>query len=426
MNKKISFITYGCKLNQAETEKMAEKLRNNNYDIIFDEKNGDSDLYILNTCTVTSEAERKIRQTIRRLKRKNPKIKIIATGCYSHTDAKKIKEIGADLVLGNLEKKYIDEKIDEEGIIVDKAYWLRKEDKIEIPDNPLGERTRVFLPIEEGCYNACSYCRIIFARGTKIRSVEKNIILSKISNFINKGIKEIVLTGINLGYYGYGTDYDFKQLINDIAIKFKEKEIRIRISSLYPDMIDEEFSKIINQSEIFENHVHLSLQHVSNNVLEKMGRKYTKKDIIEAFNHLRKYDEDFSITADIIVGFPGETEEDFSELLKFIKDNRLLKVHGFRFSARPNTKAERLKPQVPGNIKKDRNKKLSEISKKSTEKYLFKMIDKKVKILLEEKNRGYDEYYINHIVENKQFEENIFKEVKIKKVINEGVVSDVF
>ncbi len=426
MNKKISFITYGCKLNQSETEKMAEKLSENNYEINFEEKNGESDIYILNTCTVTSEAERKIRQTIRRIKRKNPKVKIIATGCYSHTDANKIKEIGADLVLGNLEKKYIDETINEEGIIVDKAYWLRKEDKIEIPDNPLGERTRVFLPIEEGCHNACSYCRIIFARGTKIRSLEKNIILDKISDFIKKGIKEIVLTGINLGYYGYGTDYNFKNLLQDIAIKFNNEDIRIRISSLYPDMIDEEFSKIINKSNIFEKHVHLSLQHVSNNVLKMMGRKYIKKDIINAFNNLRKFDKDFSITADIIVGFPGETEEDFNELLEFIEKNRLLKVHGFRFSARPNTKAKRLKPQIPGNIKKDRNKKLSETSKTSSKEYLNNMLNKRVKVLIEEDNKGYDEYYINHIIENKNFEENIFKEVKIKKIIAEGVVSDVF
>jgi threonylcarbamoyladenosine tRNA methylthiotransferase MtaB len=202
MNKKISFITYGCKLNQSETEKMAEKL-NSNYNITFEEKDGRSDIYVLNTCTVTAEAERKIRQTIRRIKRKNSNIKIIATGCYSHTDAEKLKEIGADLVLGNLEKKYIDQNIEKEGIFVDKAYWLRKQDKIEIPNFPMGNRTRVFLPIEEGCYNACTYCRIIFSRGTKIRSLDKEIIFDKISDFIDQGIKEIVLTGINLGYYGY-------------------------------------------------------------------------------------------------------------------------------------------------------------------------------------------------------------------------------
>lgn len=424
MNKKISFITYGCKLNQSETEKMAEKLENN-YQIVFEEKDGESDIYILNTCTVTSEAERKIRQTIRRIKRNNPETKVIATGCYSHTDAKKIKEIGADLVLGNLEKKYIDKKINEKGIIVDKAYWLRDKDKIEIPENPLGNRTRIFLPIEEGCHNACSYCRIIFARGTKIRSLDKSIILNKISDFIQKEIKEIVLTGINLGYYGYGTNYGFKDLLKDIDSNFKNENIRIRISSLYPDMIDEEFSKIINSSNIFEKHVHLSLQHVSDNVLYNMGRKYKKIDVLNAFKYLRKFDENFSITADIIVGFPGETEKDFNELLDFVSKNRILKVHGFRFSARPNTKAKRLKNQIPGNIKKDRNKKLNLISKESTKKYLNNLKDKKVKVLIEENNKGYDEYYINHNINSNFERNNIFKEVIIEKIINEGVVSNV-
>ncbi|TGG87347.1 tRNA (N(6)-L-threonylcarbamoyladenosine(37)-C(2))-methylthiotransferase MtaB [Geotoga petraea] len=425
MNKKISFITYGCKLNQSETEKMAEKL-NSNYNITFEEKDGRSDIYVLNTCTVTAEAERKIRQTIRRIKRKNSNIKIIATGCYSHTDAEKLKEIGADLVLGNLEKKYIDQNIEKEGIFVDKAYWLRKQDKIEIPNFPMGNRTRVFLPIEEGCYNACTYCRIIFSRGTKIRSLDKEIIFDKISDFIDQGIKEIVLTGINLGYYGYRTDYNFKCLLKDIEKKFGTKNIRIRISSLYPDMIDEQFAKIVNESDIFENHVHLSLQHVSNDVLENMGRKYRKKDINNAFKNLRKYNENFSITADIIVGFPGETEEDFQELINFVKKNKLQKIHGFRFSARPNTKAKRLENQIPGNIKKERNKILFEASKYSSKDYILNMIGKKVKVLIENNNKGYDEYYISHKINGQNNEENNFKEVIIKQINTEGVVSDVF
>jgi threonylcarbamoyladenosine tRNA methylthiotransferase MtaB len=425
MIKKISFITYGCKLNQSETEKMAEKL-SANYEINFEEKDGKSEIYILNTCTVTAEVERKIRQTIRRIKRKNSNTKIIATGCYCHTDAEKLKNIGADLVLGNLEKKYIDDNIEKTGILVDRAYWLRKEDKIEIPDSPLGNRTRVFLPIEEGCHNACTYCRIIFSRGTKIRSLDKNIIIKTIENFIDKEIKEIVLTGINLGFYGYGTNYNFKDLLKEIEANFGERDIRVRISSLYPDMIDEEFSEIVNKSNIFENHVHLSLQHLSENVLKNMGRKYGKKEILNAFSNLRKYNENFSITADIIVGFPGETEEDFQELIDFIKNNRILKVHGFRFSPRPNTKAKRLDKQIPGNIKKERNKSLFKISEYSSNSYLKNMLNKKVRVLIEKDKKGYDEYYIKHKVDIENVKENIFKEVIIKHINTDGVVSDVF
>jgi threonylcarbamoyladenosine tRNA methylthiotransferase MtaB len=215
-------------------------------------------------------------------------------------------------------------------------------------------------------------------------------------------------------------------LLKEIENNFGEKNIRVRISSLYPDMIDDEFSGIVNNSNIFENHVHLSLQHVSDNVLKNMGRKYGKKEILNAFSNLRKYNENFSITADIIVGFPGETEEDFQELIDFIKDNRLLKVHGFRFSARPNTKAKKLEKQVPGNIKKERNKKLFKISEYSSNEYLKSMLDKKVRVLIENDKKGYDEYYINNKVEIEDSKENIFKEVKIKQINKEGVVSDVF
>jgi len=157
-----------------------------------------------------------------------------------------------------------------------------------------------------------------------------------------------------------------------------------------------------------------------------MQRRYRTEDYKNLIYKAVDKVGDVGIGVDVIVGFPGETEEDFNELLEFIEKNRLLKVHGFRFSARPNTKAKRLKPQIPGNIKKDRNKKLSETSKTSSKEYLNNMLNKRVKVLIEEDNKGYDEYYINHIIENKNFEENIFKEVKIKKIIAEGVVSDVF
>jgi threonylcarbamoyladenosine tRNA methylthiotransferase MtaB len=157
-----------------------------------------------------------------------------------------------------------------------------------------------------------------------------------------------------------------------------------------------------------------------------MGRKYGKKEILNAFSNLRKYNENFSITADIIVGFPGETEEDFQELIDFIKNNRILKVHGFRFSPRPNTKAKRLDKQIPGNIKKERNKSLFKISEYSSNSYLKNMLNKKVRVLIEKDKKGYDEYYIKHKVDIENVKENIFKEVIIKHINTEGVVSDVF
>ncbi len=402
MKRKVSFITFGCKMNQAESQAMAEKL-SPHFDIVFEEKMGESDIYVLNTCAVTSEAERKVRQTIRRLKKLNENSKIIATGCYSISDPEELNKLGADVVLGNFEKKQIDRFLYEEGIYSDKHFWLHNEKyDILVPNEPYDNRTRVFLPIEEGCINSCTFCKIRFLRGLKIVSLPK---------------EEVI--GTNLGYYGVDNSETLEELLNQIGKRFADKEIRIRITSLYPEIITDNLSAILNAYPIFERHVHLSIQHFSDKILETMNRKYNRKMIYTAIENLRKYDSKFSITCDLIVGFPGEDEKDLGIMFDSIEELKLLKVHSFRYSPREGTVAAKMKNQIPADL--------------SRENYLNGIIGSKVKVLTENRLKdvffGYDEYYIPHNVQfhEKKIEKGQFFNTMISSLSkeNKGVVSNV-
>lgn len=433
MKRKVSFITFGCKMNQAESQAMAEKL-SPHFDIVFEEKMGKSDIYVLNTCAVTSEAERKVRQTIRRLKKSNENSKIIATGCYSVSDPEELKKVGADLVLGNLEKKQIDRLLCEEGIYSDKYFWFHNEKyDILVPNEPYGDRTRIFLPIEEGCINSCTFCKIRFLRGLKIVSLPTEEVIKSIEKFIEKGYKEIVLTGTNLGYYGMDNSETLEELLNQIGKSFADKEIRIRITSLYPEIITDNLSTILNSYPIFEKHIHLSIQHFSDKILQSMHRKYNRKMIYTAIENLRKYDSKFSITCDLIVGFPGEDEEDLRILFDSIEELKVLKVHSFRYSLREGTVAAKMQNQIPGNEKKDRLSQMDKIADLSRKNYLNDMLGSRVKVLTESSSKnglfGYDEYYIPHNVQfhEKKIEKGEFFSTVISSLSkeNKGVVSNV-
>lgn len=434
MMNKISLITLGCKMNQAETQAIADKL-SGNFEITFEEKDGESDIYILNTCSVTSEAERKSRQIIRRIKRLNKNSKIIAVGCYAVSNPYQLREAGADLVLGNHEKKNIHTFLDKIGVFSDYYFW-RSDNNYEIllPKEPYGDRTRVFLPIEEGCINSCAFCKIRFLRGLKIISLPKEEVLKSIRTFIAKGYKEIVLTGTNLGYYGFNKEDKLSDLLKDIGETFSDENIRIRLTSLYPEDINIELSNILNAYPIFEKHAHISIQHFSDRVLKLMKRNYSRKMIYNSIENLRKNDPKFSITCDLIVGFPGENDDDLRIMLDSIKNLDILKVHGFRYSVREGTLAAKMDKQIPEKEKKNRLNNLREISKISKFNYLNKMINSMTTVLVEQSlNKrffGYDEYYIPHNIayENSEIEKGIFIQTKISSVSeeNKGVVSHVF
>lgn len=428
MNKSVSLITFGCKMNQAESQKIGETLNLNNFNVYYDNRTEEHNYYLINTCTVTSESERKIRQLIRKIKKKYSNSKVITVGCYSHSDANVLIETGADLVLGNLEKKSIMNYIEKKGIFVDNLYWLDENDKILIPNNSYSNRTRVFFPIQEGCINSCSFCKVVFARGTKLRSLDSNLIVDQIDNYYNKGYKEIVLTGINLGYYGYENNIDLINLLHKIEKQHGNKNLRIRLTSLYPDFINEKFTEVFINSKIYEKHIHLSLQHLSDRVLKSMGRKYNFIKIKEVFELIRKHDSLFSFTADIIVGYPNETHEDYLFLKNNLFNLELLKTHLFRYSKRPGTKSYKSKEEVSNKIKKERLNELSIIEKKIRERYLYKLKNKTTKVLIEDLanskySTGYDEYYIFHKVHDLINENNVFINAKILDINEEGVSS---
>lgn len=274
---RISFITYGCKLNQYETELMTEKLENFGYVVLNGEV--ESDIFVLNTCAVTSEATRKIRQEIRRIRKKFPYTKIIAVGCYSQIGYDELKNEGVDLILGNKEKKDIHLYIDKTGIFTDKKYWLNDEIDGEIITSSLAERTRAFVKVEDGCDNVCTYCAIRFARGMKIRSKPVDAVENEVIRLVKKDYREIVITGLNLGKYGLGKSYDLSYLLKKLS-KIKG-DFRIRLSSINPEDINDDLIDVIVNEEKICNHLHIPLQSGSNKVLDKMKRGYDQKNILK-------------------------------------------------------------------------------------------------------------------------------------------------
>ncbi|QTA38288.1 tRNA (N(6)-L-threonylcarbamoyladenosine(37)-C(2))-methylthiotransferase MtaB [Thermosipho ferrireducens] len=419
---RVSILTYGCKLNQYETELMTERLENIGFVVMTEEV--ESDVFILNSCVVTNEATRKIRQEIRKLKRKYPESKIIVAGCYSQLSADEILKEGVDLVVGNGEKRKIDEYIGRTGVYVDKAYW---KDGNGIEEETIyaaiSDRTRAFVKVEDGCNNVCTYCAIRLARGVKVRSKPVEFVVTEVRRLIKRNYKEIVITGLNLGKYGLERGYNLLDLLEEL-VKI-EGDFRIRLSSINPeDITDKLIDFIINEIKIC-NHLHIPLQSASDRILEKMNRNYRQRNYIEIVNKLRKKDPIFSITTDIMVGFPGETEKDFYETLKVVEDLRFSKVHAFRYSPKKGTLASTFTDQIPGNIKKERLIKLEQLSKKMAKEYRKNLVGAKLKVLVEgAKNgiyRGYDEYYVLHEIPKGSF--GNFEDVIVFSVTEEGVVS---
>ncbi|ACJ75373.1 Fe-S oxidoreductase [Thermosipho africanus H17ap60334] len=418
---RVSVLTYGCKLNQYESELMAEKLENEGYIVVNEEV--ESDVFVINSCVVTNEATRKIKQQIRRLKRKFPGAKVVVTGCYSQLGFEELEKEGVDLVLGNNEKKYIDRYLGESGIFVDKAYWNRNSLEDEFVFSSLAERTRAFIKVQDGCTNTCSYCAIRFARGNKIRSKPVDLVVSEVLRLVNKDYKEIVITGLNLGKFGKDIDSSLHELLRSL-VKIKG-DFRIRLSSINPEDLDEELISLIGAEEKICNHLHIPLQSGSTDVLKNMRRNYTQDDYLRVVDSIRKVDPNFSITTDIMVGFPGESEKDFEETLKVVREVLFSKVHAFRYSDRPNTLASKMPKKVPGNVKKERVEVLEKLSAAVAKDYRKRLVGRKAKVLIESyKNKiysGYDEYYVLHETSHGEFGK--IENVTIQAVTDEGVIS---
>ena len=384
MNFKI--FTLGCKVNTYESNVMHDRLLNANY---FETETEVADIYIINTCTVTDTSAHKSLKMVRQCIRKNPEAIIIVCGCMSQVEPERANIDGVSIILGNKYKSDIVSIIEE---------YKRDQKQIIKVDNIMASpfehmvlnnfnRTRAFVKIEDGCENYCSYCIIPYARG-KVRSKEPKIVLEEITKLVNDGHREVVLTGIHTGHYGGDLDnYNFAALLKDI-LKIEGLE-RLRISSIEITEIDEEILEVFKSSKVLVDHLHIPIQSGSDEVLKLMNRKYDKAYFIDKVNQIRNVRPNISLSTDLIVGFPGETDELFKEAMETVKQIKFSKIHVFPFSLRKGTRAESMPNHIDDVTKKKRVKAMIEISESLEVTYMEQFVGKEFTFIPEKYEDGY-------------------------------------
>ena len=442
MSKVVRFVTLGCKVNQYETNAMAQKFLEKGYQIIEEitPENEDikPDICIINTCTVTNMSDRKSRQMLRRMKEKNPSTIVVAVGCYAQVaknELAKIPEI--DLVLGNNEKveivKYVEEYINNHINNVELDDVMYSKEFSDFGDVTYTEKTRAVIKIQDGCDRFCSYCIIPYARG-RVRSRKPESIISEITQIASKGIKEVVITGIHIASYGkdFAMSKDSK-LTNYRLIDLLEEinEIqgiqRIRLGSIEPLLITVEFVERLKKLEKICHHFHLSLQSGCDETLKRMNRRYITEQFKEIVRLLRGAYSDVNLTTDIIVGFPGETDEEFNKTYQFLKEIKFYKMHIFKYSPRKGTKAAVMPNQINGDIKEERSKKLIELSDRNEIEYNKLYIGKNVEVLFEEEKdgmyKGHTQNYIMVYCQSKEKLDNKIIDVVCEKAEKEHIIA---
>ena len=398
---------------------MAEQFIDNNYEIVnFEEF---ADVYIINTCTVTNMSDRKSRQIIRRAKQINPNSILVATGCYAQTAKEELEKItDIDLIVGNTEKKdivkIVEEYRDNKNRERVKMYDINKQKEfVDFGSVTYTEKTRAVIKVQDGCNNFCSYCIIPYAKG-RVRSRKLESVVKEITEIAAKGIKEVVITGIHVA--SYGIDFDNNTRLIDLleAIQKIDGIKRIRLGSLEPNIITEEFVNRLKKVTKMCDHFHLSLQSGCDETLKRMNRKYTAETFEKEVNLLRKTFPDVALTTDVIVGFPGETEEEFNETYKYLSKIRFTKLHVFKYSPRKGTVAAKMKNQIDSTVKEKRSHKLIELSNECEIEFLDRYVGKELKVLFEKQDgeyiKGHTTNYL--VVKAKETElENQIKDVKI-------------
>lgn len=381
----LKFVTLGCKVNSYESSALKE-------DFLLDgfKEDGKTEIVVINTCSVTSVADQKSRQIIRRERRKYPDAIIVVMGCYSQKNADYIlKECGANIIVGTSNRNkivdYVKDYIKSHKNIVDidadtRQFKYESFKSFAVPDS-----TRAYIKVEDGCNNFCSYCTIPYTRGIA-RSRPKDEIINEIKSLIEKGYKEFVLTGIHTAHYGLDLkDTSFSDLVEEITSL--DGLYRLRISSIEESEIDDKFIELLSKKENIANHLHMPLQSGSKSVLKRMRRKYNVDDFINKVNRIREIRPDIAITTDVIVGFPGESEEEFLETYEFIKKVNFAELHVFPFSAREGTLAATLPDQIDPRIKQERVDKLIKLSEQLQSNYKNRFIGQELEVILEERNK---------------------------------------
>ncbi len=391
---KIFISTFGCKVNQYESEAILENFYKIGY--IKTETFIDADVIIVNSCTVTGESSKKIKRTLHKMRAQNKNAIIILTGCMPQAFPQEVEELkDADIILGNSQKRDIVKVLLEFIKNKDKIVRINpynREDKFEkMSINRFNERTRAFLKIEDGCNRFCSYCIIPYARG-RVRSKSVDEILSEVKTLVSNGYKEIVLVGINLSSYGSDLGVSLCDAIEKVCSVGEIK--RVRLGSLEPEQMDENTIKRLSKQDKLCPQFHLSLQSGCDKTLKRMNRHYTADEYFIITQNLRKYFNNASITTDIMVGFPGETEEDFNESLEFAREIGFSKVHVFSYSVRKGTLAAEFEDQIPQEVKKQRSKVMISVTNKIREEFLNSQIGKTEPVLYEiQNNEGFFEGY---------------------------------
>ena len=430
--KKAALHNLGCKVNAYETEAMQELLIEAGYEIVdFHEE---ADVYVINTCSVTNIADRKSRQMIHQAKKRNPKAIVVAAGCYVQTSPDKAADDDAiDIVIGNNQKYRLPELL-----AVYEATGEKVTDLVEIGKDksyePMemkrtAEHTRAFVKVQDGCNQFCTYCIIPYARG-RVRSRKPEEVVSEITGLAEKGYQEVVLTGIHLSSYGVDCGSSLIDLIELVA---KIQGIRrIRLGSLEPGIVTEEFAKRLSQVEQICPHFHLSLQSGCDATLKRMNRRYTAEEYKKRCEILRTYFEHPALTTDVIVGFPGETQEEFEITRKFLQDIDFYEVHLFKYSKRQGTPAATMPGQLTEQQKADRSHILSEDLKENKKRFMSYYIGRDVEVLIEEKEQmGEKTFFTGHTKEYVKLavpgiacreQKNTFVTVKPTEFLNEDVM----
>lgn len=412
---KICVFTLGCKVNFYESDSLINELNKLGYETT--NKLEYADIYILNTCCVTNEGERKSRQLISRCKNFNEKAKILVCGCASQKNPEQFKEKNVNVIIGNANKAEIIDKINEEN------YKQLSELPLCYVDNlhSASQRVRAYLKVQDGCNNFCSYCIIPYVRG-RSRSRDLKSVLLEVQD-LSKNCAEIVLTGINLS--------DYKPSLIELIENLKDVPSRLRLGSLEVNVITDDFMQRLVKIKNFCPQFHLSLQSGSNSVLKKMNRHYTKEEYLEKIDLIRKYYPYASITTDLIVGFPTETDECFLESLQTVKKAEFFMVHCFPYSKREGTVASKM-PQILNKVKKERLKQVENVASNLHDKFILKLKENNVEqnLLIEEKVTidgieyyvGHTEYFVKcYLKNNNKFKENDIVKVKILEKFNDGV-----
>ena len=402
--KSVAFLSLGCKVNAYETESIKEMFKNAGYEIR--QFNEAADIYIVNTCTVTNIADRKSRQMLHRAKKLNPEAVVVAVGCYVQAPQSKLEDDDlVDILVGTRGKSSVLDLVEEyirSNKERDFKHSVVKEgeenkdwsyDSGEV--NAAGGKTRANIKIQDGCDQFCTYCIIPFVRG-RIRSRDMESIIEETERLARAGYKEMVLTGIHIGSYGRDIDGESRMLALLTKLNKVEGDFRIRLGSVEPRLITEEFLQGLVKLKKVCPHFHLSLQSGSTTVLKRMNRHYSADEYLTSVNLLKKYYDRPGITTDIIVGFPGESDEEFEETAAFVKKVGFLKVHVFPYSKRDGTYAAKMSEQVAPEIKKRREDRLIAICEEVAKEYMDSFNGDSERVLLEEEIKGREDYILGH------------------------------